>query len=105
MGSSKPSQATPWSAVVAFARAKNASPAPIPPLLSLHTTMRLAVFDLDYTIWQPEMYQLAGPPKLIPAKRYAKTLSPALWQETRTNTEGHILVDPYNSPMRVFDGA
>ena len=26
--------------------------------------LRLAVFDLDYTIWQPEMYQIHGPPQL-----------------------------------------
>merc|ERR1711862_1005522 len=26
--------------------------------------MQLVVFDLDYTIWEPEMYQIDGPPKL-----------------------------------------
>jgi hypothetical protein len=66
--------------------------------------MRLAVFDLDYTVWQPEMYQLSGPPTLTPIDKHPK-LSPILLKETRTNKKGMILTDRQNSPMRVFDGA
>jgi hypothetical protein len=73
--------------------------------------MRLAVFDLDYTIWQPEMYQLSSAPKLTSVdaftdKRGGKGgLSPAMLKESRTKTEGMVLADKHNSLMRVFDGA
>jgi hypothetical protein len=66
--------------------------------------LRLAVFDLDYTIWQPEMYQLYGRPKLVPTP---SNLSSNLVKETRTKHDGMILVDSKrtNTPMRVFPGA
>lgn len=69
--------------------------------------LRLAVFDLDYTIWQPEMYQLSGPgPKLTLAdSKYNKELSAGVLSEARTCKDGFILTDGRNTPMRVFPGA
>ena len=72
------------------------------------TTLRLAVFDLDYTIWQPEMYQLYGAPKLteIDSQQHNKRrLSPEVLEEARTMKEGYILTDRSHSPIRVFPGA
>lgn len=66
--------------------------------------MRLAVFDLDYTIWRPEMYQLWGPPKLTPIDKIRK-MPEAIRIEARTNRKGMILTDKESTPMRVFDGA
>ena len=65
-------------------------------------TMRLAVFDLDYTIWKPEMYQLYGPPKLTPAPQ---NLSEKLQTLMRTTQSGMILTDRNGSQMQLFDGA
>jgi len=79
---------------------KQKSPPPPPPPL------RLAVFDLDYTIWKPEMYQIAGPPKLTeindPKNR---RITPAVLEEAKTNKEGYILTDRSHTPMQVFKGA
>ena len=47
--------------------------------------LRMAVFDLDYTIWEPEMYQIYGPPKQI--------------------NNGKTVVDQSGTPITVFDGA
>jgi hypothetical protein len=71
--------------------------------------MRLAVFDLDYTIWQPEMYQLSSIPKLTSVEAFAKKrgggeLSPAHLKQAITKN-GMLLADKNNSLMRVFDGA
>lgn len=68
--------------------------------------LRLAVFDLDFTIWRPEMYQLNGAPKLteIDSKNNRK-LSAKILEEARTIKTGHILTDRSHSPMRVFPGA
>lgn len=49
----------------------------------------LAVFDLDYTIWEPEMYQIHGPPKIVKDKNEGK----------------QIVVDRSGTPITVFDGA
>jgi len=67
---------------------------------------RLAVFDLDYTIWHPEMYQLSGTPTLtkIDSKKNEQ-LSEEVLAEARTKEEGYILTDRRNSPIRVFPGA
>ena len=64
--------------------------------------LRLVVFDLDYTVWQPEMYQLDGSPKLVPAPKH---ISGRVLQEATTNQEGHILVDKSKTPITVFEGA
>lgn len=67
--------------------------------------LRLAVFDLDYTVWQPEMYQLYGQPKLVKADADGRMLSTVEKHETRTTEEGKIIVDKSGTPMRVFTGA
>jgi Acid Phosphatase len=71
--------------------------------------MKLAIFDLDYTIWQPEMYQLYGAPRLVPVSSLKPNLrdsaSAAVKKEMTTNRDGMVLVDGAGSPMRVFPGA
>ena len=62
----------------------------------------MAVFDLDYTVWDPEMYQLHGRPRLVEAP---KNMSVLERHETRTMKEGMIMVDKSGTPMRVFSGA
>jgi hypothetical protein len=66
--------------------------------------LRLVVFDLDYTIWQPEMYQLNGTPKLTPISSLGK-LTDSVLQEARTNQDGKILVDQSQTPITVFEAA
>ncbi|OEU21400.1 hypothetical protein FRACYDRAFT_235023 [Fragilariopsis cylindrus CCMP1102] len=63
--------------------------------------LRLAVFDLDYTIWQPEMYQIHGPPQL--RKRtttFSATDGTGMKQTTTTE-----VTDRNNVPITIFDGA
>ncbi|CAB9515152.1 Magnesium-dependent phosphatase 1 [Seminavis robusta] len=68
--------------------------------------MRLVVFDLDYTIWQPEMYQLYSAPRLTPIdSRSNQALSAEVLEEAKTKKEGHVLTGNSYSPMRVFKGA
>lgn len=50
-------------------------------------SLKLAVFDLDFTIWKPEMYQIHGPPK------------------QRLKSGQHIVVDRSNTEIIVFEGA
>jgi hypothetical protein len=64
--------------------------------------LELAVFDLDYTVWQPEMYQLYSKPQL---SEPSKNTSAQIKREAKTTKEGMILVDKNGSPMRVFPGA
>ena len=64
--------------------------------------LRLVVFDLDYTVWQPEMYQLYGSPRLA---RVPKGLCPIVRQESMTTSDDMILVDKEKTPIRVFEGA
>ena len=75
--------------------------------------LRLVVFDLDYTIWQPEMYQLYGKPRLVPTDatssrqqrgRKIKSSSSEL-DQTRTMQDGMMITDGSGSIMRVFPGA
>ena len=49
-------------------------------------TLRLVVFDLDYTVWQPEMYQLWGEPKLTEP---SKKISEKVLREAKTTKEGN----------------
>lgn len=89
--------------------------------------LRLVVFDLDYTIWHPEMYQLCGKPRLVPInvgrgsddedstssgqrgsrrRRKVKTKPVGSFlSETRTMEGGMMITDGSGTPMRVFPGA
>lgn len=67
--------------------------------------LRLAVFDLDYTVWQPEMFQLHGPPRLVEASQTKRKFPSEVLQEARTNQKGMILTDGGGMPIRVFSGA
>jgi hypothetical protein len=64
--------------------------------------LQLAVFDLDYTVWQPEMYQLWGEPRLAEAP---KNLSSEEKKCSKTTTDGMIVTDSSGSPITVFPGA
>ena len=71
--------------------------------MKMSSLLKLAVFDLDYTVWQPEMYQLWGEPKLVePSNR----ISTKVRQEAKTINDPKILVDSSGgTPIRVFPGA
>ena len=75
------------------------------------TMLQLVVFDLDFCIWKPEMYQLRGPPILtclnsiqpkVPRKRKQKTI---LHLKGNTNMKGMIVTDTAKNPITIFDGA
>jgi hypothetical protein len=61
--------------------------------------LQLAVFDLDFTVWEPEMYQLWGEPRFVEAP---KDSSAKEKKETRTTKDGMILTDKSGTPIRVF---
>mmetsp|Transcript_24904 Transcript_24904/g.36486 ORF Transcript_24904/g.36486 Transcript_24904/m.36486 type:complete len:195 (-) Transcript_24904:193-777(-) len=65
--------------------------------------LRLVVFDLDFTIWQPEMYQLWGKPRLTPIKHL--NLSKQTLKEAQTTDANKILTDNSKTPITVFGGA
>ena len=74
--------------------------------------MQLVVFDLDYTIWQPEMYQIDGPPKLISVdefqgkqKRKSRAPPRSLPFGATTIHQNKIATDRRGIPITVFDGA
>lgn len=70
--------------------------------------MKLAIFDLDYTIWQPEMYQLYGTPKLTPVSSIQKRknkLSDNLLRLARTIKADHLLTDSSGAIIQQFEGA
>ena len=64
--------------------------------------LRLVVFDLDFTVWQPEMYELMSRPRLV---QTPKDVCPRVRQEATTTSENMILVDKEKTPIRVFEGA
>ena len=67
--------------------------------------MKLAIFDLDYTIWHPEMYQLQSTPRLVDASSSQQSrLSTKVMQEAATTTPGMIIMSG-GSPIRMFSGA
>lgn len=75
--------------------------------------LELAVFDLDYTVWQPEMYQIYGPPSLV----NISDLQPKRKRKNRTATQpiknigfgsiqkGKTVVDQHGTPITIFGGA
>src|SRR5210317_1262857 len=74
--------------------------------------MQLVVFDLDYTIWQPEMYQIDGPPKLISVdefqgkqKRKSRAPPRSIPFGSTTIHQNKIATDRRGVPITVFDGA
>ncbi|KAL7543151.1 hypothetical protein ACHAXR_012452 [Thalassiosira sp. AJA248-18] len=74
--------------------------------------MQLVVFDLDYTVWQPEMYQIDGPPKLVSVdefrgkqRRKNKTPARQIPLGSTTITPNKIAIDRRGTPITVFDGA
>ena len=74
--------------------------------------MQLVVFDLDYTIWQPEMYQIDGPPRLVSldefqGKRKKKDRAPPRMIPPGSSTvhQNKIVTDRRGTPITVFDGA
>lgn len=74
--------------------------------------MQLVVFDLDYTIWQPEMYQIDGPPKLTSVdefqgkqKRKSKTPPRSIPSGSTTMYPNKIATDRRGTPITIFDGA
>ena len=58
------------------------------------TALKLAVFDLDFTVWKPEMYELHGPPKV------KKVKSSVDGQESRMK-----VTDRIGTEITIFDGA
>jgi Acid Phosphatase len=58
--------------------------------------MKLAIFDLDFTIWQPEMYELD-----IQQEHHF----PSVLKEALTTSFEHVLVDGNGWLMQMFDGA
>ena len=78
---------------------------------------KLIVFDLDFCIWKPEMYQLQGPPQLKnlrslqvkPKRNQRKNKSmqttSSLPNNPNTNQKGMILTDRTGTPITVFEGA
>lgn len=74
--------------------------------------MQLVVFDLDYTIRQPEMYQIDGPPKLVSVdefqgKQKRKTRAPprSIPLGSTTIHQNKIATDRRGVPITVFAGA
>lgn len=73
--------------------------------------LQLAVFDLDYCTWAPEMYQIQGPPILTPIaslekKKRKKRSTPAIITNvSSTIYKGKTVTDRCGTPITVFDGA
>mmetsp|Transcript_14148 Transcript_14148/g.21463 ORF Transcript_14148/g.21463 Transcript_14148/m.21463 type:complete len:218 (+) Transcript_14148:147-800(+) len=66
--------------------------------------LKIAVFDLDYTVWLPEMYELHGPPKRIKKKRPSNSFSNKDSNDEDDDGE-YIVVDRSNTQIRLFHGA
>jgi magnesium-dependent phosphatase 1 len=74
------------------------------------TALQLAVFDLDYTVWEPEMYQIYGPPKQMKKRTQQNKRDDASSTSTSTSIsiQSHqqvIVTDQSNTQINVFDGA
>jgi len=93
--------------------------------------LQLVVFDLDYTVWQPEMYQINGPPKLtsIPPNQESNHDDPnrnelktkqnkkkkrrgtvdfyddRTIQQSQSIERNCIVTDQSGTPITIFDGA
>jgi len=66
--------------------------------------LRLAVFDLDFTVWSPEMYELWGSPTLTSIDKL-KNLDLQVLKEARTSEKNMILTDRRDTPITLFEGA
>lgn len=69
-------------------------------------------FDNTAQIWQPEMYQIDGPPKLVSIddfvgkqKRKSSSAPRSLPSGSRTIQENKIVTDGRGVPITIFDGA
>mmetsp|Transcript_2008 Transcript_2008/g.2517 ORF Transcript_2008/g.2517 Transcript_2008/m.2517 type:complete len:197 (+) Transcript_2008:106-696(+) len=72
----------------------------------------LAVFDLDYTVWEPEMYQISGPPKLVEedevelrGSNKEKNKQKRQLHRSMSIEDGKIVTDQDGTPITIFDGA
>lgn len=71
--------------------------------------LQLAVFDLDFCTWAPEMYQIQGPPGLTPIstlqKKKRKKRSTPPMDLSPTIQKGKTVTDRCGTPIKLFDGA
>jgi magnesium-dependent phosphatase 1 len=67
--------------------------------------MQLVVFDLDYTIWQPEMYQIDGPPMLMSVDDFQRKRNRGHPPGSDTILQHKIVTDRRGTPITVFEGA
>jgi magnesium-dependent phosphatase 1 len=70
--------------------------------------LQLAVFDLDFCTWAPEMYQIQGPPILTPIKSLEKKKRKKRSLPTNlspTIQKGKTVTDRCGTPITLFEGA
>lgn len=67
--------------------------------------LKIAVFDLDYTVWLPEMYQLNGPPKQVKKRTSSQQGRNSTATSNDVGGNEYIIVDQSNTQIRLFPGA